>query len=1358
MKLKNLNAKKRAFYQLMSFLLVTFFPSQFSIFAQSPLDGPGIQWFNSHWLNMETTEKSNSGEDWYYDLKPTYNDAIVTGYVGAGFSSQVNSSTSMPANFSPFNCYLCGQDDFDETDLEHIDYEAEGGPLYIQKGCPYPKLAKIDLKGNVNWYKIYNKGAGAFRQVIQLTDQSGFIAVGYIKFDGLAELIYNPGFIGDDDELPICSGTNYHLLYLAKVDNNGVLISDAVYGMSSLASALSNRSEGYDIIQDVNDGNIVIAGLASNGGVQQGFLLKINKDDLSVIFKKTMDNTAPEKIAHATAVIENQIDNKYYVAYTINTNNTYSMGHIRIQRFLENGNFDGSALEITNAIDTDIPTSATAITTCVAYNMVFNNNDLLVAAEINRNDNIQATATEALVKVYRIDLDGTMSVSNKVNAIPPMEGVFRAYDLKVGITNTSDGGYAIVSTKLDHELWATDQTVEYFEDNSYLFDYNLLYCWNSDAYIAKFDENDNMLWRQRYPFGEFSFNMFPDDIRALECLYEIVETQDGGLTVAGNNSENFDDDFIFKIYSDCNILTTYNEGDINQAGILNLYGASNLWNSNKKVRGIIQINDGATLTINNNATIQFADSKADNWPTYILVKRGGRLIIEGGAKLTGIESCNSMWEGIYVEGTYGINHPSPSSLIAGSFNVSGGPHGLIKLGGGATIENSRVGINLGLPQQFGNFPNYGGGIIISEDVNYINNCNDIVFHPFNKTNIGFIRHCEFVTSSLLLDPIESLKSHITLTQVKNVKIRGNSFENSTGMHQYYGVNRGVGITGIMASFVTNDYPAGFGATAVGTTTGDSNFFTGLYYGVYATQGPLISDNVTIDGNVFTNNNRSIYLGSTLMAYVNRNTFIFDVFSNYGIYLNGSTGYSVQENTITGAGVNELASGIIVNQSGISSNLLYRNTMTSIKYGVKVQGNNGNASNGLELKCNTFNTNRYDIALISQDGIPATFKKNQGYCGTANSPANNLFSDPSFVSGATGKQIIVSPDDATNYYYLTFHRDINPLLTPFASPAYFSNKIDPALVDLVGFSDDFGCTEISYSASDRELSYCPTNFTTETAGGTGRLANPMPITNQQKGFNILNPYNLPKTNSHDTRVADGELFTENVAFNLLAGYYMREDLGDSLNLLIESNESLIAESIRASIAIDSSEFLEANAIVESIDAAPAAEILGMNPTLQYAAIQLEADSITWFQVDSLTLDVVASIATNSDNEGILANSLLEVISDVNYEEPIYDINDTIAEDELRVLFENTIPAAINSIAVYPNPVAENSIVEVNIEFLTGNDLFLITDINGRLKLSFPITENISYFKLSNQILPPGVYIGFVKCVECNKLTQKIVVVN
>lgn len=80
-------------------------------------------------------------------------------------------------------------------------------------------------------------------------------------------------------------------------------------------------------------------------------------------------------------------------------------------------------------------------------------------------------------------------------------------------------------------------------------------------------------------------------------------------------------------------------------------------------------------------------------------------------------------------------------------------------------------------------------------------------------------------------------------------------------------------------------------------------------------------------------------------------------------------------------------------------------MTSIKYGVKVQGNNGNASNGLELKCNTFNTNKYDIALISQDAITATFKKNQGYCGTENSPANNLFQTQASFPG----------NGETNYY-------------------------------------------------------------------------------------------------------------------------------------------------------------------------------------------------------------------------------------------------------------------------------------------------------------------------------------------------------
>lgn len=60
-------------------------------------------------------------------------------------------------------------------------------------------------------------------------------------------------------------------------------------------------------------------------------------------------------------------------------------------------------------------------------------------------------------------------------------------------------------------------------------------------------------------------------------------------------------------------------GDINVTGTYSI-SVDDVWDDAKKVRGIIEIHDDATLTITGAATIQFADSKADNIPTYIIVR------------------------------------------------------------------------------------------------------------------------------------------------------------------------------------------------------------------------------------------------------------------------------------------------------------------------------------------------------------------------------------------------------------------------------------------------------------------------------------------------------------------------------------------------------------------------------------------------------------------------------------------------------------------------------------------------------------------------------------------------------------------
>ncbi|HNF70748.1 MAG TPA: hypothetical protein PLL28_15315, partial [Chitinophagales bacterium] len=526
---------------------------------------------------------------------------------------------------------------------------------------------------------------------------------------------------------------------------------------------------------------------------------------------------------------------------------------------------------------------------------------------------------------------------------------------------------------------------DYVEGETCYFNYesgdkvNLAY-WNADTYVAKFDASDEMEWEQTYPtttepYDEFV--MFPDDIKRMECVYHIVEAPDGGLVVAGNNSKNFDDDLVIKLYSDCNRNVSYytGSGDINTEGI-SLIGTDETWDSNIKVRGIIEIQDDATLTITNEAVIQFADSKADNTPTYILVDRGGRLIIEDGATLTGMTECGTMWDGIYVKGTYGTNHPTPASLLGSGYFVTGDAHGLVKISGGATIEHARNGVTLGLPATMEDYPDYGGGILIADNANFVNNTIDVMMWPFDKNNVSFIRHCNFATNAALPDPVEIPEAHIKMIQVKNVNIRGNVFENSTAPTVYTTSQRGMGILGYNATFKANDNPNGFATT--GGTGSDPNYFTDLYYGVYAAQFTTLSTNILVQGNNFSENGNGIYIGGATLPEVNFNTITLPSKSNYGIYLDGCDAYGVEENNITGAGADLLGTqiGIVINESGNGSNWIYRNNFSALKYGVRMQGNNGDTDDGLEIKCNTFEEGKYDISLIS-GATTATMKKNQG---------------------------------------------------------------------------------------------------------------------------------------------------------------------------------------------------------------------------------------------------------------------------------------------------------------------------------------------------------------------------------------------
>lgn len=400
--------------------------------------------------------------------------------------------------------------------------------------------------------------------------------------------------------------------------------------------------------------------------------------------------------------------------------------------------------------------------TSAAYNMCINNGDLLIAALVKRSDAIQGIQTRALGKVYRLDITGTTELEylNRVNI--NSSGDLKAFDLKIGISNTNDGGYVVTSTLHNADLYTgLAEDLEYYPETICDYEYEVTSVWNGDPYVAKFDDSDVMEWSNTYPSTDASYDygvQFPDDIKRLECVYEVFQTPDGGYVIGGNNSLNFDDDLIFKLYSECNRNTGY-PSEVDQVDPADITGDVT-WDSDRKVIGIVTIKAGGSLTITNEVVIQFADSKSADHPTYIIVERGGLLFIEDGAVLTGIIECNTMWDGIFVYGTNGTNQPTEATLISDSYFDDNNNHGVVRIISEGTIQNARYGIFAG--KMVANIVNtsYGGGIVIADNANFINNTYDIYFTTFNKTNRSLLRNCNFSTTEILLDEEETLQAHV----------------------------------------------------------------------------------------------------------------------------------------------------------------------------------------------------------------------------------------------------------------------------------------------------------------------------------------------------------------------------------------------------------------------------------------------------------------------------------------------------------------------------------------------------------------------------------------------------------------------
>ena len=406
-----------------------------------------------------------------------------------------------------------------------------------------------------------------------------------------------------------------------------------------------------------------------------------------------------------------------------------------------------------------------------------------------------------------------------------------------------------------------------------------------------------------------------------------------------------------------------------------------------------------TLTIDTLATLTIAGSLYCTPSARIIVRPGGKLIVDGG---TLTSACTGeMWQGIFVEGHSNLHQTEACQ-------------GTVLLRNGATIENALCGIHTGAPGDTSNTST--GGIILAQDATFLNCARAVYMGPYTdytpstgilKPNASSFTRCTFTLDNN--NPIESCGARFSeltrLWGVAGVRFAGCTFTNTSSID-----SRGCGIRAVDAGFRVDTYCSqemmNSDCTCPGTYatySAFSGFSTAIR--VSTTGSPFA---VTVDETSFANNSTGISVFGNNHATVTRCQFDLSLtpelsFNVTGLELSACTGFLVEGNAFSRSTSSFPTYGIKAAGLGISNNSLYRNTFTGLTYGIHASGVNSGLFTGLRFSCNTFLQNTHDIYVA--DGQVAVVQ------GGSTAGADNSFS-----SGATGNFEVLNPRFQLDYYY------------------------------------------------------------------------------------------------------------------------------------------------------------------------------------------------------------------------------------------------------------------------------------------------------------------------------------------------------
>lgn len=433
------------------------------------------------------------------------------------------------------------------------------------------------------------------------------------------------------------------------------------------------------------------------------------------------------------------------------------------------------------------------------------------------------------------------------------------------------------------------------------------------------------------------------------------------------------------------------------------------WDFTYKSYNDIIIKSGSILTIT--CRLEMVEG------SKIIIEPNAKLILDGGI-ITSARSSNfgdSYWQGIEVWGTSTKNqYPQGAPTYQGIL--------IVKNGG--TIENAHVGATNWKPNDYDAI----GGVIQATDAIFRNNRVDVGFVTYqnfapSKPNIkvgnhSFFRNTEFFSDNDYIEGFPQRDAHVTMWDVDGISFMNCHFANNVTTDKDNSTAPMRGIYSINAGYKVEagcDYPF----LPVGQPCPSEDLLKSSFSGfnmAMEASGASTSYTVRVEQSEFSDNLWNILIEEMDNVSINRNEIevadagytLTGSNTGAGIVIDASTGYIVEENTLTTNFSNPVDFGIFIGNSGEDDNRVYKNSINGYEYGSLATGVNHNTgySKGLQFLCNDFEENGKAIYIgfttQNDDGI----RYNQG-------DFVSLYY-PLYITSSAGNTFINNTMDIENY--------------------------------------------------------------------------------------------------------------------------------------------------------------------------------------------------------------------------------------------------------------------------------------------------------------------------------------------------------